>query len=1268
MFTDVRSSTELRTTVGDDAAHRRLRAIQDAVASAVDEAEGSVVKALGDGVLATFSSPRQALGCATAIQTAVAALPGSGSDDPLMVRIGINTGEVAREDGDIFGEAVNAASRIAALADGGEIFVARVVKDLAGTVKDLKFVDRGHQPLKGFPEEWHIFEARPTARAQPPSDKTPFVGRANELARLEGFLAGAMKAQGSIAMIGGEPGVGKTRLALELAEEARREGAIVFMGACYEVETATPFAPFVEILAATARTVPKDVFREIVGDSGPELARFYPELRVMFPDIPEPVELPAEQERRYTFNSIGRYLSRASGISPVMLILDDLHWADEATLQLLQYFATVIEDRAALIVGTYRDVELAVSRPLARTLEQLVRQRKAHRVSLKRLSQQDVSTMLERLAGAKPPGRLVEVIYSETDGNAFFVEEVFRHLLEEGRLLDPTGGWVDDVSVDDVDVPESVRLVTGRRIERLGEETKRSLTHAAVIGRVFDVSLLERAAKVDIDALLDALDEAERARLIEPLRESREARYQFVHELVRQTLLVDISLPRRQRLHLAVSQALSDQLVDKRDDRVSDLAHHLFQAGAAADKEMTLEYLVAAGDRSHATGGNEEAVRAYEKALSLTELESERRGGLLYKLARSQRGLNRWNDAMESWNEALEIFERSGDADGIARVCLAVADRYTWVGQWQAAVDILERGLRAHPDDTQYRGALLALQGVAYSWLGDRDAALDRIDHAEKLGGQLDDPRLYWGTRSARAIHHWCFNEHAEAVAIGMETADVLREAKALWGLATLLNFVQFSLVVSGKWELVEPINAELASVSESIGHPGAHLFATRWRETFHYLRGPDLDRAQAAAERDRIYSETYEMPWSAESYSWMGNAVAMRGDWEKALELFRRGAERSAPGAFQGALRGFLTMHLAYMGDGDRCRATADRMIERNFDQVVTLGKATEELFVVEGLVVLGDTERLAKLRPRVEFVTQQLRWRAFSLIPSDVCLAACVAAEGDLPAAEKMFEEVLGDAQDKRSVVSLMQVKWFWGKTLANSGEGERSLELLHKAGEEARDLGLPGYERLVNETLEKISERASFDPESSGPEETHFVQEGEFWTIGSAAEPMRLRDTVGLRYLAQLLANPGREIKALDLAGGAPGAPESEALDSDAGELLDPQAKAAYGRRLSEIESELAEAEEWADEGRISKLGEEKEALVDEIRRATGLGGRDRKAGSISERARVNVTKAIKAAVKKIEANDSALGRHLEGSIRTGTTCVYLPDPDSAPTWRL
>ena len=1262
MFTDVRSSTELRTTLGDETAHRRLRAVQEAVASTVTDAGGAIVKALGDGVLATFSSPRQALQCAVAIQRAMGGLTAGGDSDPLRVRIGINTGEVSREDGDIFGEAVNAAARIAALADGGEIFVARVVKDLAGTVRDLKFVDRGLHALKGFPDEWHIYEARLEARTPPPSDKTPFVGRGAELNQLEGYLANSIRGRGSIAMIGGEPGVGKTRLAQELAEEARREGAIVFMGACYEVETATPFAPFVEILGATARTVPPEVFKEIVGDSGPELARFYPELRVMFPDIPEPIELPAEQERRYTFNSIGRYITRAAAVRPVMLILDDLHWADEATLQLLQYLATLIEDLAALIVGTYRDVELAVSRPLARTLEQLVRQRKAHRVSLKRLSQQDVATMLERLAGAEPPERLVELIYSETDGNAFFVEEVFRHLLEEGRLLDPAGGWIDDVSIDDVDVPESVRLVTGRRIERLGEETKRSLTHAAVIGRVFEVSQLERAAEVDVSRLLDALDEAETARLIEPLPQSREARYQFVHELVRQTLLADISLPRRQRLHLAVARAIEGQMENQADDRITDLAHHLFQAGAAADKTTTLKFLTAAADRSHATGGAEEAVRTYEKALSLTDDDVAERAALLYKLARSLRGLQQWDDAMAAWNEALEIFERIGDGDGVARVCLAVADRYSWIGRWQASVDILERGLAAHPEDNRSRGSLLALQGVAYSWLGDHKAGRDSIDRAERLGAELDDARLYWTTRAARAVHHWCFNEHAEVLEIGLETAEVLREAKALWGLATVLSFVQFSLVVSGRWEEAEPIHLELVSVAESVGHPAATLFAMRWRESLVLLRNPDLDRSEKAAELDRVYSETHDMPWNAESYSWMGNAVSLRGDWDQALKLFRQGDEKAAPGSFNGALRGMMKMHLAYMGEGDECRATADETATQPHDAVITLGKATEVLFVVEGLMVLGDNDRLAKLRDRIEFITRQMRWRAFSLVPGALCLAACVAASGDLAAAEDLFRDALEDVQKKNAPVSAMHVKWFWGKTLLNCGDKQRARELLDEASEQAHGFGMPGYARPIDEAREVLHGTSR---DSQPEQQPHFIREGEFWTIGDPTAPTRLRDTVGLGYLAQLLANPGREIKALELAGGAPGL---GLVESDAGELLDDQAKAAYRRRITELESELTEAEEWADEGRITKLRDERDALMDEIERATGLGGRDRKAGSVSERARVNVTKAIRAAVKRIEAADPALGRHLEAALRTGTSCAYLPDPDSAPTWRL
>jgi predicted ATPase/class 3 adenylate cyclase len=744
LFTDVEGSTDLRTRRGDDAAHRRLQALHEAVTQEIEHHGGRVIKALGDGVLALFRSPRTAVTSSVAIQREIGALNRAHPDEVLRVRIGINTGEVLEESGDVFGEAVNAAARIAALAEGGQTLVSAVVRDLVGTMGDVDFEGKGSYPLKGFPDEWVLNEVISEETPQITFlDKTPFVGREAELGQLERVLEQVIRNRGAVLLIGGEPGVGKTRLAEEVTLRAQQRGMLSFTGHCYEMEAALPYAPFVEILEATAETIPADVFRDVMGDSAPELARFAPQIQKMFPDIPPPADLPGEEERRYTFNSISRYMRRAAVVRPIMLVLDDLHWGDESTLLLLEHLALNLHDVPVLIVGTYRDVELAVSRPLSRTLETLVRQRAAQRLSLKRLSEQDVAAMLHRLSGSEPPQPLVAAIYSETEGNAFFVEEVFRHLLEEEKLLDARGIWRSGLQIDELDVPEGVRLVIGRRLERLRAETRKVLTVAAVIGRVFEFDLLP--AITDLSELdpLDAMDEAERAHLITAMK-GRDPRYSFVHELVRQTLLTDISLPRRQRLHLQIAEAIETKHASNLDRYTSDLAHHLYQSGAAADPEKTVSYLIRAGDHAQSIAASEDALRGYEAALSLVE-DDLQRGQLLYKIGRARRGLP-GSDSQAAFEEALDIFERLGEKDRFVRTGLMIADRQTFAGEWSNAIAVLQRALdMAGDQQTTYTGAALALQSVALTWAGRYTESRSRLEEAGQMAEELDDPRLRVG-------------------------------------------------------------------------------------------------------------------------------------------------------------------------------------------------------------------------------------------------------------------------------------------------------------------------------------------------------------------------------------------------------------------------------------------------------------------------------------------------------------------------------------------
>ncbi|MCH8994897.1 MAG: AAA family ATPase, partial [Chloroflexi bacterium] len=690
LFTDVVGSTEMRTGRGDASAQRLMRTHFDLVRQQIEQHSGQEVKTLGDGFMVAFGSAMRAVACAVDIQRAsyehnLQQPP----DEQVQVRIGLNTGEVVSEEEDFFGAAVNAAARIAAKARGGQILVSETARGVMGRAADVEFVDRGRFRLKGFPERWRLFEVVwQEERAVGPVlvERTPFVGREEERAELRRLLDQTAQGRGALVMIGGEPGVGKTRLAEELADEARQRNMLALTGRCYEMEGAPPYTPFVEMVEAAVRMFPPEALRDALGDSAPEVAKLMPELRRLFPDIAPPLDLPPEQERRYLFNSVREFLARAGQAQPLLLVLDDLQWADDATLLLLQHIAQQLREMPILILGTYRDVELDMARPLARALEELHRQRLARRIALKRLHEDGVSAMLRALSSQEPPAPLVQAIYSETEGNPFFVEEVFQHLAEEGKLFDAQGRWRSDLEVSELDVPESVRLVIGRRLERVSEACRSVLTTAAVIGRAFSFELLEALSDpsassgqgLDADALLDAVDDAERAQLITSTSDT-EARFTFAHELIRQTLLSDVSAARRQRLHLRVAEAMERLYARALEERAADLAHHFLQAGSAADPQKTVHYLTLAGERALAAAAFEDALRLYESALSLQPADDRPgRANLLFKRGWARRSLGRWEEALADWREALAAYEEIGDTDTVGRISSEIAVQLGW--------------------------------------------------------------------------------------------------------------------------------------------------------------------------------------------------------------------------------------------------------------------------------------------------------------------------------------------------------------------------------------------------------------------------------------------------------------------------------------------------------------------------------------------------------------------------------------------------------------
>jgi DNA-binding winged helix-turn-helix (wHTH) protein/tetratricopeptide (TPR) repeat protein len=504
-------------------------------------------------------------------------------------------------------------------------------KALGDTAHTPRFIEtvqgRGYRFIADVKLE-SVHAPTPSAARQPSfaeqAHQSVFVGREHERSEVRGALAAATSARGHICLISGEAGIGKTRLCAEIAREAEKNGHAVLVGHCSEQE-AVPYLPFVEILESWIdRWDSADDLRRAIGEEAPELGRLLPKLRRIIPDLPPPIELPAEQARRQLFNSFTNFIASRSREQPMMLVLEDLHWADDSTLALINYLSKRHSDLPLLMIGTYREGEIDLSPSLSRTLEGLIRGRLATQLRLKGLPSGEVAQMLQGLSGQSAPAAVVSEIHGETDGNPFFVEELFQHLAEENRLFDDTGQFRAELKIGELEVPRNVRLVVGRRFGRLGAATRKILAVAAVIGRSFTFELLEAASGANTDklkpdtlktdALLDCLDEARRVGLVRSSAQHPQARFEFSHELIRQAILTELSVARLRRLHLEVAETIERVYSNTLEDHYAELAHHYAQTENIGN---AVTYYHLAGQQAAGRSAHTEAVGLFNSCLEI---------------------------------------------------------------------------------------------------------------------------------------------------------------------------------------------------------------------------------------------------------------------------------------------------------------------------------------------------------------------------------------------------------------------------------------------------------------------------------------------------------------------------------------------------------------------------------------------------------------------------------------------------------------------------
>ncbi len=1047
----------------------------------VAEHGGREVKALGDGFMVVFASVRRALACAVTVQRAVDEEVWKSPDSAVRVRIGLNTGEVVDEGGDLYGQAVNAAARIAARAQAGEILVSEVTRQLAGSGPEMSFRDRGRVRLKGFPERWHLYGLawEPKERPGPSparAGRTPYVGREAEQTELRRLLDAAVRGDGGLVMIGGEPGVGKTRLAEELLAEAIAADLQVFVGHSYEMEGAAPYVAFVEILeTALARAPSPQAFRQALGEEASEIAKLLPKLRRLCPDIPPAFELPAEQERRLLFNSIAEVIARAAGSRPLLLVLDDLQWADDPTLLLVEHLAERMRDLPVLIVATYRDTEVDVGRPLAGTFEALRRRHLAHWMTLRRLPEEFVAELLGALAGQEAPRHLVRAVFSETEGNPFFVEEVYRYLAEEGRLFDAQGGFRTDLEIGELDVPAGVRLVVGRRLARLAEDVQRVLATAAVAGRAFSFELLETMGESDPDALLDAIESAQRARLITPAPDpSGEDRFVFAHELIRQTLVADLSLTRRRRLHARVADAIERHYAAPLDEHAAAIAHHLTQA--EGEPARVFGYLVRAGRWAMAGAAFEEALRHYESALLRRDAAGAAdRAELLSELGTAYRSTGRLDAAIGAWREAVDTYEDLGDEEGMGRVCLAASYNLAWLARFEEATEMSQRGLTALADRVSAdRARLLGGAGFIAGWGGHYQAGADMIEEELRLASVLGDDQVLGHGLMCNALCRMSHLEHHVTVADGLRSAGLLRAAGDLWNVAAVLGFVQQSLMYLGRFDESRSVEEELGPLAERLGNYGAILQYRRAGAQVRFFAGGDIDEFEGYVLADRDFCAETGLPWIATSWGFLGQAQFLRGNWDEAQSLFEEAVRLEVPNAPDGWNVCLLMECLAYRGDRDHTLALLDGRDLPALGEPKLWGSACMLVVSPEALMLLDERDRAAATyRAIVDCIDRTgvvlVTFNDGRLIQRAAGIAAL--AGRDFEVAEAHFRTALEQAATIPHRIEEAHTRRWYGQMLlerGRSGDRDEAETVLTAAIEDYERMGMPRHRDLAEALL--------------------------------------------------------------------------------------------------------------------------------------------------------------------------------------------------------
>jgi tetratricopeptide (TPR) repeat protein len=1060
------------------------------------------------------------------------------------------------------------------------------------------------------------------------------VGRARELVAIATAMAAARRGAARVVHLVGEPGIGKTALAEQVAMTASGQGWTVVWGRAWDADAAPPYWLWQQALGSLARAT--DVSTRIHPATVAWLVGLVPEL-ARAAEVPSAPALDPDRARVALHRAVVSVVRTAAADRPLLVVLDDVHAGDAASLVLATMVCRGLPDSPLLVVTTQRPVGSAGGATTAALLEQL----NGHGVSIPvgALDQEAVAAQAAALADTKLTSEEAAWLYRASGGNPLFVEQLVRWSATQQRPGLPR----------DLPVSAAVRRVVGERLAGLGGDARRVVTVAAVAGDEVDQDVLATVAGLPPGRFADAVAEAVAAGILWR-RSSEHPGCGFVHALLREAAATTVDADQRRGLHLELAAAL--EALPTWPGRLAEIAFHRRAALPAGDPQVMVDRTVAAAEAALRVFAHEAAVAQCTAGLSAigaygSDAAARRwRARLLCALGEAQQHAGDLMRARQTLVEAQAL--ASGASDPV--VAATTAARIPRLTQFLVPDRELESLLTDALEALGGAAPVLRVRLLARRAVIAEDAQDRRIhsDQAVQAARRLGDEALLAEVLSARLYVLWAPDTAEERLAtstqiieLAVRTGEVRRELDGrMWRLIALLEFGR-----------VAEAEAELGwyeRLAERLGQPEFLFFARSRRSTLAALRGrfdeaeqltrtaydlavmaglPDAANvleaqlgAIAAARGGALLDEVFEIearrgvPLMFQAFAALSRAygLAAAGRREEARALFPAGLPEINPDRVPGPSRWLylaVVAEVAYrLGDGTAARSVYDE-----------LTPYADRFVVAGGAVGCGGAASrfLGLCALTLDQLDDAVRW-----------LRAAVASNRRIGAAPFVAraQAELATALGRRS----------------QTGDIQAARGLLAEAAGTAMELGM----------MVLAGEIAGLQAEDQArPDRPRLRRDGEDWLLSMGAQTVRLRHSKGMAQLAVLLANPGREIAAVELARGVPApiAPDP---------VLDQTAKEAYRRRLVELDAALERAAARGDATAAGQLEGERAALVAELKRAAGLAGRPRGFSDEAERARVNVTRTIRQALDRILAANPDAGRHLLASVHTGIRCSYQP----------